>query len=113
MPPLPGEVREPAPPLGRSLPGSILSSLACPPPPCYTTSTARPSYSSENNKTEEEPNPGTATYMGDNNKAQGRSTQSAVKWKRLSCELLQTAKQKYNAHCTIAHTERSIEFLQT
>ena len=43
------------------------------------------------------------TYMGDNNKAQGRSTQSAVKWKKLSCELPETAKQKYNAH-----TERNI-----
>ena len=46
--------------------------------------------------------------MGDNNKAQGRSTQSAVKWKKLSCELPETAKQKYNAH-----TERNIELLQT
>ena len=77
MPPLPGEVREPAPPLGRSLPGSILSSPACH-HPVNSTSTARPSYSSENNKTY--PILATASYMGDNNKAQGRSTQSAVMW---------------------------------
>ena len=104
MPPLPGEVREPAPPLGRSLPGSILSSLACLPPPCYTISTARSSYSSENNKTEEEPNPATATYMGDNNKAQGRSTQSAVKWKRLSFLWTPTDSQaKIQCTCRAKH----------